>query len=154
DDLPDDALKKLAAASRTRFYTAGEPVIEQGDHSTDLFIILSGEVIVSFTNDGGRVEEIGRLGSTRFFGETACITGETRSATITMASEGEFLVVESEAFRSVLKESPKLAEQMSKVIASRQVEVQGRQVDDGEEKESGEKPNDLVDRIRDFFGLT
>jgi CRP-like cAMP-binding protein len=153
DDLPDDALKKLAAASRTRFYTEGEPVIEQGDHSTELFIILSGEVIVSFTNASGQTKELNRLGATRFFGETACITGETRSATITMASEGEFLVVESEAFRSVLKESPRLAEQMSKVIAARQVEVEGRQTVTYDEGESDEKPNDLIDRIRDFFGL-
>lgn len=153
DDLPGDALKKLAAASRCRFYTEGEPVIEEGDHSTDLFIILSGEVIVSFTNDRGKFEEIGRLGATKFFGETGCITGETRSATISMATEGEFLVVESEAFRSVLKESPKLAEHMSKVIAARQVEVEGRQ---GltDKDEPGGKPADLADRIRDFFGLT
>ena len=153
-EIDDSKVKLIAFASAHLRYQKGDVVFSEGDSSESIYIILSGEVIVSFKNDLGRSEEIGRLGATKFFGETACITGETRSATITMASEGEFLVVESEAFRSVLKESPKLAEHMSEVIAARQVEVEGRQVDGGDNHTSVGKPADLIDRIRDFFGLT
>ena len=155
DDLPADALKQLATASQRRYYTGGEVIVKQGDDGSEFFIILSGEVKVMYEDERGRSKEIQRMKATGFFGEIACITGEKRSATVWALCDSDLIVVDREAFRSVLVTSPKLAEDMSQIIASRKAVVDGliagASDDDGDAFDA--RRNDLLNRIRNFFGL-
>lgn len=154
EGLPDDALRTLAGASQMRHYAEGEVIVRQGEEGREFYIILSGEVAVSFEDTGGQPVEITRIGPTRFFGELACMTGEPRTATVTAAADCELLVIDKSAFAHVLETAPVLAEQMSEVIASRQAEVDGRAaLRDGENTTPDARRIDLLNRIKHFFGI-
>ena len=53
---------------QVRWYPPGSYVIEQGEAAAELFLILSGEAEVWQESNGGRREQLGRLGVGEFFG--------------------------------------------------------------------------------------
>jgi LmbE family N-acetylglucosaminyl deacetylase len=53
---------------QVRWYPPGSYVVEQGEVTTELFLILSGEAEVWKEGNGGRRDRLGRLGEGEFFG--------------------------------------------------------------------------------------
>src|SRR5208283_3916283 len=53
---------------QVRWYPPGSYVVEQGEATAELFLILSGEAEVRQDSNGGRREQPGRLGVGEFFG--------------------------------------------------------------------------------------
>jgi CRP-like cAMP-binding protein len=153
--LPDSAIEQLAQAARRRLYAHGEIIVRQGDEGSELFILTRGEAAVTFTNAEGASVEIGRLGPSKFFGEMACMTGERRSATITVTKDCETYIIDKDAFAPILEASPKLAETMSEILATRRAEVDHRsaEVSGNGDDSYTHRRSDLLDRIRNFFSL-
>jgi CRP-like cAMP-binding protein len=137
-----------------RRFGTGETVIRQGDHSEELFIIERGEVMISRTANGGELE-VARLGPNQFFGEMSLTTGEARTATVRALSECELLMIDKAAMHELLANQPELANTISEVVASRQVELEASAAMSERQVESvvEEKKNVLLSRIRDFFKL-
>jgi small-conductance mechanosensitive channel/CRP-like cAMP-binding protein len=153
--LPPEAFDRLAILSKLRHYAAGEPIIRQGEEGAELFIIRSGEVLVSVHGSTEHSVEVARLGPGKFFGEMAFLTGEKRRATIRAGTECELLVVDKDAFCPILTEHPELAERIGAVLASR-----GSQLDKlrAESDRLGATANvdlapSFTQRIREFFAL-
>ena len=148
--------RELAERATIRLFSPGEFIVRQGDVSAELFIILRGEVAVVLEADKVH-KEVTRLSTGKFFGEMALVTGEKRRASVRAASECELLVIDHEAFKRVLEESPAIAEQLSQVLADRQVELDEHAAKASTSERSGaskEQSSMLLQRIRKWFAIT
>ena len=153
--LSDEELRKVMARSRPLHYAAGERVIEEGSPGDSFFIIDQGQVLVS-KRMGGANREIARLMEGQFFGEMALLTGERRSATIEAATDVDLFMIDKPAFQDILAANPTIAVDISTLLAERRDALTHAQDDltaplptPGE----GELKNDILGRIRAYFGL-
>ena len=119
-DVSPGTLDKLVSAFQERPCHPGEVVICQGARSTELYIVVEGELLVTIaeTGDaGGGAEtetsrEVATLKSGDLFGEIGVISGMQASATVAASMEGCHVLTlgERELHEQVLRNSPKLAE--------------------------------------------
>ena len=91
--LPVATLENLALRADERSYTAGEPVVRQGDVGDAFFVLADGEVEVDVDGVFRR-----RQGPGEFFGEIALLRDVPRTSTITAAGPVTALAIEREAF--------------------------------------------------------
>jgi small-conductance mechanosensitive channel/CRP-like cAMP-binding protein len=119
---------RLAGEMREQRFGAGEDVIRQDDPGDSLFIVARGAVDVRVAVDGVR-RSIARLGPGQFFGEMSLMTGEPRQATCRAATDTVCWVVDQALFRSVLDAQPSIAEDISGILAERQVELDASKED-------------------------
>jgi small-conductance mechanosensitive channel/CRP-like cAMP-binding protein len=154
-DLPAEALDQLAAHVQRRMYATGERIIREGDAGDELFILASGEVVVSVGEPGGSVLEVSRVGPRQFFGEMSLLTGQNRSATVTAARDCDLLVVNKAALSPILEATPQLAEFISETVSQRQAEVEQRTAEHRRTRgiTLQDERRDLLKRIREFFSL-
>lgn len=153
--LPDDQLERLAVYANERPYAPGEIVIRAGEAGEELFIVQRGELAVFVGSDD---VEVARIGEGSFFGEMSVMTGAPRSATVRTLGTAQLLVVDKGAFKSILDDSPDLAERISEILAARQ-----EQLDSASSKTSAPKIREsrasdrsglLLGRIKEFFSLS
>jgi CRP-like cAMP-binding protein len=153
--LPEDAKLRLAEDAHAELYAPGERIIHEGEVGRELFIIRRGRVRVLVRSRSRGEVEVASLGADQFFGEMSLMTGEHRKASVSAAEETELLVINKEAFRPILDNSPDLAKTISDVLAARAKEL-GEEamlessVDDDQQ---GRTSNLLLTRIKSFFSL-
>lgn len=154
--ISDEQRLTLAERAQTRPFSAGETVVRQGDTTTELYLVLRGEVVVLLENDDAVENEVTRIGVGGFFGEMALITGEPRRATVKVSRDSELLVIDHTAFESVLQETPEVVEALSKVLAERQVELDVHSVRGSTEERTSVvdvQSGVLLGRIKRLFKL-
>lgn len=83
------------------FYSAGDPVIEEGEGGTEFYVIEKGEAEVSRKHQGGTEDLIAVLGPGDFFGEGALLDNRPRSATVRARSDLEVTVMGSNVFTQI-----------------------------------------------------
>jgi small-conductance mechanosensitive channel len=153
--LDGELRAELAERSATRLFAADEVVVRQGDESSELFIVMRGEVSVMIDVDGSD-RQVSRLSAGQFFGEMAMITGERRKATVRATEETELLMLKRAAFEEILHRAPEVAEALSVVLAERQVEL--AHLEDAISQEDAKREvlresNVLFKRIKKLFSL-
>jgi small-conductance mechanosensitive channel len=153
--IDEELRRELADRSTTRLFSAGEVVVRQGDESSELFIVIRGEVSVVLDVDSSE-REVSRLAAGKFFGEMAMITGERRKATVKAVAETELLVLKRAIFEEILHKAPEVAEALSVVLAERQVELAHHEdaiSQDEAKKEVLRESNVLFKKIKKLFSL-
>jgi small-conductance mechanosensitive channel/CRP-like cAMP-binding protein len=152
-DLSDASIATLASASRTEPYAPGEYVIRQGDVSEELYLCLSGELVVLHQADHGQQREVARLHAGGLFGEFAQLTGQARAATVQAATSCELVVVDKAAFTLLLRENPALAELISERLAERRAELDKleRATPDLKRATVAQHKGQFLQRLREFF---
>jgi CRP-like cAMP-binding protein len=79
-------------------------LVKQGDSGTDLFIVESGQFVVTDDKGGGRI--LDSLGEGDVFGEMAFLGGEERSASVKANTTGNLLKLSREPFVGFLRKNP------------------------------------------------
>jgi len=103
-----EALRLLAFSAETRILRAGDVLFRRGDQADGGFVVLSGSIALSASDDGGAAERI--AGPQNLIGDLALIT-ETRRAVTAIAREpSSVLKISRVLFHRVLQEFPKSAE--------------------------------------------
>ena len=74
--LPEEAVRELAELAEYRVAVAGEPLVKKGEKSSDLYVILEGQVNV-YTPDG---EKITAIEAPSILGEIALVDDLERTA--------------------------------------------------------------------------
>ena len=153
--LDDAALDRLAGRMRRLDFTAGEPIVRQGEPGESLYLVHEGEVGVRVQVDGSTAE-VATLGPGQIFGEMALVTGEPRNASCTARTEVSCYVIDRAAFESLLAERPEIAEHVSATLAARQAaleaEREGLSAAAYARREADQRSR-LRTRIRDLFGV-
>jgi CRP-like cAMP-binding protein len=130
--------------------------VRQGAAGDSFYIIKQGRVEVVVEKEPGRGVVIATLGTGDFFGEMSLLTGATRTATIRVIEDAEFVVIDRDNFRSVLVNNPSIAESLSQILAERQagLAMQREKFDIAMlEHRKMDESGKLLRNIREFFGL-
>jgi small-conductance mechanosensitive channel/CRP-like cAMP-binding protein len=122
-DLPDSAIETFAAGAHTEVFAAGEVVVRQGEVGEELFLCLSGELVVLLRVESGEQRQIARISAGGLFGEFAHVTGDARAATVQAVRVCELAVIGPSAFTSVLSSNPEFAESISQRLAERRAQL-------------------------------
>ena len=117
DALPGDPVPKLEPF--LRHFGPGETVFREGELGSDMFIIQSGQVMIS-RKVGGKDLELAVLEKGDFFGEMALLDEfPERSATATAVSAVEALQLKSADLDILLRKKPDIAIRMMMKLADR-----------------------------------
>jgi hypothetical protein len=108
-ELPPDDLRQIASVAEEITFEDGAAMARQGEPGDILFIIVSGEVLVTSTDDAGSQIELGRRHTGEYVGEMAIISDEKRMATLTAAGSVRTLSISQKQFREILRLRPEVA---------------------------------------------
>ncbi|RJP17149.1 MAG: cyclic nucleotide-binding domain-containing protein [Candidatus Abyssobacteria bacterium SURF_5] len=96
----------------------GEFLVREKEHSRDLFIVLSGEMVVTKTLYAGDERKLGTIEPGEFFGEMAFLDGLPRSASVSCWKEGAVFKISREAFDRLSAKKPAIAYKVTNIIAA------------------------------------
>jgi branched-chain amino acid transport system substrate-binding protein len=147
--LSSDAKDMLARRAHRKLFGAGETIIRVGDKGREFYLVRRGGVAVRVGD-----HDVATLGEGAFFGELALLTGKERHANVIAREETEVIEIDEKMFQDVLEREPKIAEEISHIVAQRQAELDARL--------SGMPSNDshmrsatteILSKIKNLFGL-
>lgn len=150
--LGEEGRRQLAEGLTFAPYAKGETILTQGAAGDSLFIVRSGRVGVRISSEG-QSRELAQLGSGDFFGEMSLFTGEARRATIDALEDTDCYIVERTLFEQLLKSNPSVIDELSRLLAERQVALEQRRADLAANARTPATHADLLARIRGFFGV-
>ena len=119
ESLPPEALQGLARQSNHVLVAANSIIFRQLDVGDIYFLIISGEVVVTRSAEGGEETAVARLGPGEGFGEIALLTGRSRNATVTAVTKTVLIAVPKPAFDFVLATDPMVSQVFIRVLAER-----------------------------------
>ncbi|MFA3783152.1 cyclic nucleotide-binding domain-containing protein [Melioribacteraceae bacterium 4301-Me] len=121
--LNQKLIRSLLRLIHNRAYSANEYIFYQGDPGIGLYIIISGEVLITQTTDDGERFDIALLKSGDFFGEVALLDEETRSASALSLKESQLAVIFKPDLDEFIEAHPKEGIQIlrgiTQIIATR-----------------------------------
>lgn len=109
--LGDELLREIAAQGGLRRFPANAILINEGDASDSLFILLSGRVKVYSSNSGGKEIVIATHGPGEYVGELA-LDGSSRSASVMTLEPTTCSVVNGANLRRFIDAHPDFADHL------------------------------------------
>ena len=154
--LADPDLFELASHLRSLSFGAGEYIIRQGEPGASMYFIAEGRVQISLRSSDGVERQVSSMESGDFFGEASLLTGEARNASAMAVTKVHCYVLDKSGLQGFIQRLPDLAEDMSVVMAHRQMELEGvREKLDQETtlRREAESQMQLLKRIKRFFDM-
>lgn len=124
-DLSPADLKHVAEVAAEQFYADGEVVAEQGEPGDEMYVVVSGEMRVLLSRDGGAPTEVARRVPGQSVGEMAVISHAPRMASIVAAGQVRVLAIDRRRFERILRERPEASLAVMRELCNRLVEAQG-----------------------------
>lgn len=118
-NLDSSDLEQIAAASVIRSFERKSIIITEGDSSSSLYVILSGEVKVYVSDEDGKTNIVNRLHPGDYFGELSLIDDEPRSASVEAVSKCRMSILSRQYFVDYLEKHPRVAISLLKEIGQR-----------------------------------
>lgn len=103
-DVPDDLIDRVSASSEEVEFADGAVIIEEGSQSLEMYVVVSGELLVT-KQSGGKDVELGRIRPGEVFGEIALLDEAPRTATVTATGVTRAIRVPAGAFEELLSDS-------------------------------------------------
>lgn len=133
-------------------FANGDTITRQGDVAHWLYIIDTGRAEVILDTPAGK-RPLATLMGGSVFGEMGLMTGEPRRATVVARSDVECYRLDKAAFEKVLHMRPEVLEEISRVLASRETELESA-IELGANGHAKTATSEVIlGRIRNFFGL-
>ena len=152
-----EELTELAESLHVAPFARGESMTREGNQAHHLYLLTRGDAEVRLDGANGSDHTVvAKLKPGDFFGEMGLMTGAPRRATIVALSDAECYRLEKAAFDSILRKRPKMAQDISEVLARRNVELEAAKLGLDEEAKARrmhEQQGDLLHRIKHFFML-
>ncbi len=117
--LDDERKVGLRQLFETEIYGAGEVVLQEGETSSALRVVLSGGVSVT-RQDGAEELVLAELGPGQLFGEISMIQGKPVTATVTTQHKTLVLSLTKEAFNAHVAEYPEVLSHIYQVAMERE----------------------------------
>ncbi len=118
-DLSREALSQVARLLLLRHVPAGEIIFSQGDSGDAIYIVDSGSVDAISDTPENPTELVARFTDGDFFGETALLTGKTRSFTTYATSNTNLWTLYRTDFDNLLVQYPQLSMALSQALRDR-----------------------------------
>jgi small-conductance mechanosensitive channel/CRP-like cAMP-binding protein len=146
--------EQLVRGLHEKRFAAGEAILRQGQPGDSMFIIASGRVQVSL-GQANLNTTLASLAAGDFVGEMSLMTGEPRSATCLAATDVLCYELDHATLQSVLTSRPAVADQMSALLAARQMHLarKGGEISAQAAARVQEHHRALGEKIRALFNL-
>jgi CRP/FNR family transcriptional regulator, cyclic AMP receptor protein len=108
DRLPPPLLEAIATRGGTRSFPANTILINEGDSTDSLYLVLSGRVKAYSSADNGREVVLDELGPGDYLGELS-LDGEKRSVSVKTLTPTTCVIVQGAELRQFLAEHPDFA---------------------------------------------
>ncbi len=119
-------LKQVAGLASEHYFPDGETIAYYGEPGEEMFIIVSGEVRVMTTKEGGAEYEVARRKAGECVGEMAIISQEPRMASLAAAGDLRTLCIDRKQFEGLLRERPETGLAVMRVLCARLKEATNR----------------------------
>jgi small-conductance mechanosensitive channel/CRP-like cAMP-binding protein len=116
-DQPEN-LAHLSQDSILQHFGAGEQVIKQGNFNTDLFVIISGQGIMTTLDNKGQEYEILPLMAGEFFGAMTLFSNEPSPVSIRAVSDLEVMRLSQDVVNQMLQRQSSFVRELGQVIQS------------------------------------
>ena len=108
-DLAPSDTRLLTEHSSTRTYPAHAVLINEGDQTDSLYVILEGKAKVFVSDENGKEAILNILSAGEYFGELALVDDAPRSASVMTMEPTKVMVVSKADFKSCLAKNPEMA---------------------------------------------
>jgi CRP-like cAMP-binding protein len=117
--LDDEAATELRSLLRTQDTKAGATLFRAGEDGDAMYLIESGRVRITVSDEDQKQIVLAELARGDFFGEMAIIDGKKRSADAAVFEDARLAVLSRENFLSFIHDNPKVALEMLSATFSR-----------------------------------
>ena len=114
DALGDDLIREL----EPRVIAAGGVLFRAGQLADDMFIVTSGELVVTIDTPAGPVS-VGRIGPGEFVGEMQVLSGGARTATVTAIADTALTRISRATVERLAREQPDIVSNFARAIRRR-----------------------------------
>jgi CRP-like cAMP-binding protein len=154
--LSDEERSEVAERLQYAPFAGGDVITRQGDAGHWLYIVAFGEAEVLFEAPGSPARSVGTVRAGDYFGEMALLVGDARHATVVARTDVECYRLDRASVQGLLLSRPEIAEQISRVVASRRGSIEEARLSAAAEPEAGGEGRQpgLLRRIQRFFGLS
>ncbi|MGH8851633.1 MAG: cyclic nucleotide-binding domain-containing protein [Casimicrobiaceae bacterium] len=157
--LTDPEHRALATELKPAPFVTGDVVTREGEPAESLYILARGQVGIFRDAAPGTEpsrQRLATLSAPAYFGEMGLLTGQARTATVIAAGEVLCYRLDKPGFEAILKARPELAEGLSETLAARQAANDATLASlsaEARARATGSRASDLVQKIRQFFGM-
>ena len=116
--LTQDELKAISSHGVVRNYPKQAVILNEGDSSDSLYIVLEGRVKAYVADAAGHEVVLSLMGPGEYFGEMA-LDRRPRSASIMTLAASRFLIVPGDEFRAFVTQNPSFALSMVEKLIHR-----------------------------------
>ena len=116
-DLTASDTDILSRYGTTRTYPTNSILINEGDNTDSLYVMLDGEVKVFASDENGKEVILNILGPGEYFGELALVDDEPRSASVKTMQPSKVMMIAKHDFKKVLADQPDIAFNMIQSLA-------------------------------------
>ena len=117
--LTDAAAVELRNLLTTQDFSAGTQLFQKGDSGDAMYLIESGRVRISITDEDRKEITLAELAQGDFFGEMSIIDGRQRSADASVIEDGRFAILSRPDFLSFVRANPDVALGMLGALSDR-----------------------------------
>lgn len=107
--LSDEELATIEQHAISRSYPKNSIILNEGDQTDSLYIVLTGKVKVYLSDESGKEVILNIQGPGQYFGELALVDDAERSASVITMEKSTFLVITKAEFKDVLAKHPDIA---------------------------------------------
>ncbi|MCG8549600.1 MAG: Crp/Fnr family transcriptional regulator [Desulfobacterales bacterium] len=127
--LTESEIQKIEAVSFEKSFLKDTVIINEGDETNSLYIILKGRADALSMDQSGRQIILNVFRPGDYFGEMSFIDAEPRSAAVITKEKSKFIVIKREAFQKIIAENPELMLNMMKGLVWK-IRVATKQIED------------------------
>ncbi len=117
--LSDEDLRTIEHHAVLKSYRRNTVLIEKGDETTSLYVIVSGKVKVFVADDTGKEIVLNTQEEGEHFGELALLGDTRRTASVMTVDDSKFLVITKKAFLQCLSTHPNIALNLIRALVER-----------------------------------
>ncbi len=119
-----DNFDHLSSDINLQHFGTGEKVIRQGYDSHSLYIIITGEAMITVVDEKGEDHEVLPLKAGEFFGVMTLFSGEPSTISVTAVADLEVMVLSAVVVNQMLDRQPSFSREISQVLELRRRAVQ------------------------------
>ena len=116
--LPQSLLEEIAALATARSFGKGSIIVNEGDETDSLYVVLSGRARVFVADAEGREAQLNDIGAGEYFGEVT-LDGGPRSASVKALEECRCAVIRRAELDVFVAKNPAFALHLVRKLASR-----------------------------------
>lgn len=111
-------IRRMLPTLRQEYYPRSAQICREGDPGTCLYIILSGQIKLTMTEEA-HTQTLAYLNAGDFFGESAVLSNDPRSMTAESVIDAEILLLSQQSFYELVERDPTVMHNVIRVLDRR-----------------------------------